>query len=675
MHVGIQLFAPEGYGQLSKGETYHFLANDSKRGRVMLVHFTGWNGSKPGASLLVLNRGAFERGLADGDILAAPTQYTLPPWLRMLEGVNLDLLDLERLGAQKLHRDRVDERVSAISGALMDMDTIFSAPEPLREIHAHARACRPRQNESRFRLWLLTYLTFGCNAWALLPPFCRIGHWARLEYSGVKFGRPNLALGKKYGYPTTPELIEMMKQGYLEYCGLGVSLTKVYRKTMSYIFGCHSAKGANGIKHYFHPNGSPFPTFDQFRYRIHQAFGLETVQLTLYGRTRHRTKVAPSKGRFSEEVTNLLERVEADGYYTKEHPRGFIEGTALPALCVVVGRDVLSGMKVGIGFAFGKERHSAYRMMLFSMVVGKQFFCRLFGIDIAEEEWPCQGLHPYFRVDRGPGAKADLIEDLEQRFPIKDIAPSYEAQSKATVEASHPRATKIEGEPTYICSHFTPVELARREIYELLKHNHTADISERIPADPDMIDIPPSPVGLWNYYDSLMRTNAQPMALADAIRTFLTATKFTVRHDGVWLKGQRYDSAELRGCGILDRVARNNSLKISGYTLDLCVRHVWVEIDAKLLMLDAQMKLRDDDQILYVSLAELDQWRVQRRKIDSEFRIHQQAAASDYEQRFNDDTGKEWDAGRRVRGRPRKDETNRQEIREASRQTAHLRGS
>ncbi|MFH1819268.1 MAG: transposase [Pseudomonadota bacterium] len=673
MHIGTQLVAPEGYEQLSKGETYHFLS--SKQGRTMLVHFTGWNGSEPGASLLVLNQGSFELGRAGQHIVPAPTQYTLPPWLRLLEGVDLNLLDLERPGAQKPHRDRVDERVSIISGALKDVDVIFSAPEPLREIHALARACRPAQNESRFRLWFLTYLAFGCNAWALLPPFCRIGHWPRLEHSGVKFGRTNLAHGRKYGHPSTPEMIEMMKQGYLKYGGPGVSMTKIYQKTMLYIFGCRSAEGANGAKLYFHPEGSPFPTFEQFRYRIHQAFGLEAVQRTLYGQTRHRARLAASKGKFSEEVENLLERVESDGYYTNERPRGFIEGTSLPALCVVVGRDVLSGMKTGIGFAFGKERHTAYRMMLFSMAVGKQFFCKLFGIGIAEGEWPCQGLPPYFRIDRGPGAKVDLIEDLEKRFAIKDMTPSWSGQSKATVESSHPRAIKIEGEPTYFRSDLTPVELARREIYKLLKYNHTADMSERIQPDPDMVDIQPSPIGLWNYYDSLMRTEAQPMTVADAVRTFLTATTFTVKHDGVWLKGQRYDSAELRDCGILERVARNNSLKISGFTLDLCVRHVWVEVDAKLLMLDAQMKVRGDDQTLYLSVADLDQWGEQRSKINAVFREHQHATASDYMLRFHDDTGKEWDAGKRLRGRPRKDETNRQEIQEASRQTAHRRGS
>lgn len=675
MQVGIQLIAPEGYGPLCKGETYHFLRNDPKQGRAMLVHLSGLELSKPDANLLILDQGTFESGVTNGHIVVASSQYTLPPWLRMLEGFDLDLLDLRRSRAKKPHRERVDERLSRISGALKDVDTILSAPDPCHAIHAHARACRPAQNETRFRLCFLTYLAFGRNVWALIPPYCRIGHWLRPDLPRVKYGRRNLAYGGNYGHPCTPEMIEKIKTGYLRHSGLGVKLIDIYRKTVSSLFGCRSATGTNGMQFYYQPNGAPFPTFEQFRYRIRLAFGQELIQRTLYGQVRHRARLASSKGKFSEEVSNLLERFEADGYYTEEHPRGFIEGTALPALCVVTGRDMLSGMKIGIGFTLGNERSSAYRMMLFSMAVGKVYFCKLFGIDISEDEWPCQGLPPYYRVDRGPGSKTDLIDDLQRRFPIKDTAPAWSGQSKANVEASHPRAIKTEGAPAFTASSLTPVELARREIYSLLKYNHTADMSQRFQPDLDMIDVQPSPIGLWNYYDNLMRTDAQPMPLEEAARAFLTPTMFDVRHDGVWLRGQRFDSVALRASGILERVARNRPLKVSGYTLDLCVRHAWVEIDGKLLLLDARLKIRGDDQILYVSMAELDQWDAQRRKVASAFRIHQHAAASGYEGRFKDDTGKDWDAGERRPGRPCKDETNRQETQEARRQTAHLRGS
>lgn len=675
MHIGIQLTAAEGYRQLLQNETYHFLRNDLKKGRIQLVHFSGAGMGKPEATLFSMYVGHFENGIHNGHITIAEKQTTLPPWLDRLEGINLAQLDVLRPNAQKSHQARVDERFLIIAEAVHNIDLIFRADNPTKEIHRYARSCHTHQNESRFRLWYLTYLCFGRNIWSLLPPFCRNGHWDRAKHPETKFGRPSLAHGPGYGHAMTPEMVESSIKGYTKYCGLSVTLTVIYAKTMTYIFGCRVTQAASGMKAYVQPDGKPFPSYEQFRYRIKKEFGLEEIQKTLYGAARHRSRLAASKGSFSQEVANLMERVEADGYYLKERPRGFIEGSPLPPICIVRSRDVLSGLILGIGFSFGNERSNAYRMMLFSMAVGKKFFCSLFGIEITEEEWPSQGLPPYFRIDRGPGSKSDLIKDFEQRFPIRDLPPSWSGQSKATVESSHPRDTKLEGEPSYIQSDLTPVALARREIFRLLKDIHSADMSERIQPGSEMIMVEPTPCGIWNYYAGIFRTEAQPMAVEEAVRTFLAPTEFTVKHDGISFFHQKYDSRALRETGILESVARSTTLRVSGYILEFCVRHIWVEIDGCLLMLDAQLRIRDDEEVLYMSLPELDQWAARRRQIDSEFREHQHAVNSHYRQCFEDQTGMDWDAGKRKSGRPRKDATALQESREAAQYLSKRRTS
>lgn len=666
MHIGVQLTAAQGYRELMQGETYSFLKNDATSGRVHLVHFGGASMAKPQALLFNMPVGHFDDGVHNGHITVCKEQTSFPPWLDMLDGINPAYLDVLRPNAKKTHRSRVDERFFIIAEAIKNVDCILSARCPTQEIHRFARACRTPQNESRFRLWLLTYLCFGGNIWALLPPFCRIGHWDHSTHSNTKLGRPSVAHGPGYGHPMTPEMAQRCIEGYEKYRGLGITLTTIFQKTMLYVFGCRTTTSSSGMKSFMHPEGKPYPSYEQFRYQIQKTFGLEQVQKTLYGATRHRTRLASSQGSFSQQVANLMEQIEADGYYLKERPRGFIEGSTLPPICVVRGRELVSGMLVGIGFSFGKERNSAYRMMLFSMVVGKKFFCSLFGIEISDEEWPSQGLPPFLRVDRGPGAKNDLIKDFEQRFPIRDLPPSWSGQSKATVESSHPRDIKPEGEPTYVQSELSPVSLAIREIYRTLQFNHSADMSDRIQPSSEMAMVHPTPAGIWNYYEGLFRTEAQPMALEDAVRTFLTATEFTVKHDGIWLRSQRYDSTALRETGILDRVARSTSVTVSGFILDFCIRHIWIEIDGRLLMLDAQLKIRDDENVLYMSLSELDQWHQNRSKINSEFREHQHAAKAGYRKRFEEQTGMAWDAGSRKSGKPAKDATARQEAREAA---------
>ena len=178
----------------------------------------------------------------------------------------------------------------------------------------------------------------------------------------------------------SPELIEKCIKSYLKRAKLGKHMTKIYEEAMIGDFGCRVVTNSSGMKAYCHPKGEPFPTYWQFRYRVHLEIGVDAVLKTLYGMARHRNRIASSRGRYSEEVANLMERIEADGYYIKERPKGYVDGTTLPPMCVVVSRDVLSGKKLGIGFSFGAERATAYRMMLFCMAVPKDYFCRLFGV-------------------------------------------------------------------------------------------------------------------------------------------------------------------------------------------------------------------------------------------------------------------------------------------------------
>lgn len=673
MHIGTQILAPEGWHQMPKGIIFYFLKSDAKRDRTLLINFeAGDKYMAHKAHLIVMYRKVFEEGAGSENIIAHEKQSSLPPWLNTLEGVDLSQIDNFRPNAKILHRTRVENRFLYIAPTVRDFDSILTADDPEAEINRRAKLCIPAQNETRFRLWVLTYLCFGQDMWMLLPSFHEIGHWDRYNHPNKKFGAPSIAFGTSYGNGSSQELTERCIKSYLKRAKLGKHMTDIYDEAMLEDFHCISVVSPSGLKYYAPKNGYPFPTYWQFIYRVRNAIGIEGIQKTLYGEVRHRAKIAASKGSFSEEVANLMERVEADGYYTKERPKGYVEGTSLPPLCVVIGRDVLSGKKLGIGFSFGSERGTAYRMMLFCMAVPKEYFCKIFGIPLVHGEWLNEGLPGHFSIDRGPGARKNLIDELEKRFPIKDLAPSWMGQSKATVESSHPRDVKTEGQPTYLQSNFTPIELAKREIMRLIQYNNTANMEDRLDPDSELAWVPPSPIGLWNHYDKLFRNDSMPMSIAEAVRTFLTPVEFSLRDDGVWLDQRKYYSEELQAAGILDRVARSREVgaKISGYILDMCIRHVWIEVDGRILLLGAQLRIRGDEETLYISIEEKEQWDEARSKIKSAFAVHQHAASSEYMYRFKENTGKPWDSAKRRPGKPKRDATSRQEEAEARQATS-----
>lgn len=656
MIAGDILEAPDGWGILSRGVEYRFLRNDGVDKLAYLVQFDSPHKGPVNAVLLSMPSRKFEDGIASGAIVSTSDQCHLPPWLKELEGVDFALLDEIYRKAKIPKSQRVENRFLHIANAVHDYRKILSSPHPEKDINRYARACSPAQNEKRFRLWFLTYLCFGQNIWSLMPPFHRSGHWDRTLFPETKFGPPSLAFGKHYGNGCSKELIERICEGYRRRAKLGAHMSKIYQRTVIEDFRCEVVKNDKGIKVFFHPEGHSFPTYWQFRYRVMLRFGREVVQKMLYGSVRYRTRIARSKGRFSEEVANLMERVEADGYYVKERPQPYVDNASLPPLCVVVGRDVLSGKKLGIGFSFGAERATAYRMMLFSMAVPKDYFCELFGIPYATGEWENQGLPPHFAIDRGPGARKDLAQAIEARFPIRDMAPSWSGQSKATIESSHPRDVHFEGEPSYVQSSLTPVELARREIIRLMEFNNGSLMNDRIDPDRELAHVIPTPNGLWAHYDHLGRNDAQPISLDDAIRILLTPTEFELRDDGVYLEGRRYSSPALEA---LDEkrcssTPERPATRVCGYVLDMCIRYVWVEMKGQLLRLGAKLRIRGDEETFWMSLEELHQWGTSLRQVESAMRIHQHANTAEFRTRFETLTGKAWDAGQRRSGTPKR---------------------
>lgn len=665
MHRGTQLIAPEGCGVLRAGETYSFLRN--RNDHVLLVKFLGGRKIKPQAQLIQMLAVDFENGSDKRLIVPLAKQSALPPWLAEFESADLSQMDLLRLHATIQHASRVEDRLLCLAPALRDINEILSVPNPDSKLNEIARKCRPIQNETRYRLWFYTYVCFGQNAWVLLPPFHNAGHYDRFQYPDSKQGRNNKAFGKHYGHGCRMDVIEKCIQGWKKHSGLGQSMRKIFERTMISEFRCATTTTRLGTKDFIQPDGDAIPTYWQFRYRVIQKFGLATIHIVLYGEVRHRKRLAASKGLFSEAVANLIERVEADGYNTKELPKGFVEGSTLPALSVVIGRDVLSGLKLGIGFSFGAERTTAYRAMLFSMAVPKVFFCSLFGIKISPEDWPSVGLPGFLTLDRGPGASKRLTEGMLERLPIREIAPSWWAQSKATVESSHPRSTKTEGAPTYFQSDLTPVELAKQEIYRLLNYNNTADMSERFQPRGDLAFVPPSPIGLWEFYDRKGRNDAIPISIDDAVRAFLTPIELTVTEKGVWLHDQCYRSKRLIATGLLDKIKRSpkSAAKLTGYMFEMCTRYLWVELDHQLIMVEAKERNRDTDELLYLSYAEHEQWRDARATVNSAFRTHQMATTAATMQSFEADVGKRWEAGQLRKGKPKKGEVSKQEYAEA----------
>lgn len=688
MQMGSQLHAPDGFDVLCKGIVYHLLRNDPNKQRAILVSFcrkepnkkksSGKRGRKSDKShdstqdgprldslgtsiedysavLSFLSSFQFELGLDGGEILLCEEQRELPPWFGTLKIDDLRACDLRHTDRKVSHEARTSRLMTHLEPLVHNLDQVLSALLPDKLINAHARACQPVQHEGRFRTAFYAYLCFGCTTWALHYSFQSIGRWDRKNHRG-KLGRPSVQQGAQHGHGcTSQEMQDRIVEGYRKFSRSGVHLNTIYRRTVVEIFGCVPQKGPSGVMKFIHPAGLPFPSQDQFNYRISQVFPLKERQTHKLGQARVRNHLTHSIGRFTESVSSLMERTEQDGYQCKEVCKGYLPGSHLPPLLTVRIRCTASGIIAGVGFSVGAEKASAYRMALFCAAIDKVKFAQLFGLELTPQDWPSRGVSPHVINDRGPGStsKADGKEEAFQ-FIIKEGAPSYSGQSKATVETLHPKAVKNEGSPTYQETQKSIPQLAQQEILRAVRDNNATDVTDRLNHRSLIAGVLPNPVAIWNHLDSLGRSHAVNMRFEEAVRAYLTPIEVTVQDDAVYFRDARFASKALTESGVLQAAHDTGRFKLRGYALDVCVRHIWVDLGHQLIEVDAQLSIRDGDGQLYVSVVELEQIQQIRRDGKREHRQHRQAVHADLEMRLQNATGEKFDQATNKPGRSKR---------------------
>lgn len=698
MQTGTQLCAPEGFDVLRNGVVYHLLRSDAVRERVLLLEFRSKPirckgksraqvaGSSGGAEasasmasvvtgspdafrpvLHYLSRHRFEQGLDDGLIVPCESQEELPPWLSGLSIDELCRYAQPRPGRKKSHHDRIDRIVTHLWPLVQNLEQVLAAESPDAVINAHARSCDPIQHETRLRTAFYAYVCFGFSRWALHYAVHCIGRWDRMGHKR-KLGRPSRIHGAYHGYGTNdPEMIERILEGYRQFAGPGQHLSRIYRRTLTKVFGCVTQTDPSGRKSFVHPAGRPFPSLGQFAYRVAQEFPLEVRQIYKYGHERVRNRLTHSQGRFAESVGNLMERTEQDAYCCDQVAIGYLPGSHLPALWVVRIRCIASGMIVGIGFSIGSELAAAYRMALFCAAIDKVKFASLFGIELKPDDWPSIGISPHVINDRGPGstAKADPANAMFMPV-IKEAAPSYSGQSKASVETLHPKQVKLEGKPQYRETRLSIPQLAAQEILRAVADNHSTDVSDRLNNDALNDRVFPTPASLWNYLDRRGRNHAITMRFEEAVRANLDPIELTVRDDAVYFKDARFESDALKRSGALQKAHDLGRYTLPGYMMNACVRHLWVDLGTELVQVDAMLSIRDGQEQLYISVLEIEQLQQIRQDAKLELKTHRLAARSEYEAVFQAHSGEVFDQTTLKPGRSRRSKANsvkeRQEI-------------
>ncbi|MDO9569882.1 MAG: hypothetical protein Q7J58_10935 [Hydrogenophaga sp.] len=679
MFVGLQLEAPLGWGSFMAGTRYYFCGDRSDEVNgvsvptVLIACFLQsdkrWQSWR--VQLFMIPRQEFEEALTQSPpkLKQYARQYNLPPWLVEVDDVDFNQIDEHRQahagrdlengeGASICsYRKQVEGRLNKIAPALEVAIEILRAPDPLKKIYQVLKvdkACQPH----RVQLWFFAFVLHGENQWALKRPTHMIGRWLRSaeQHKGKKLGRPSLA-GTSFGWSTVG-MHDKIVGAYLKRCGPAITMRSIHRVALREEFGCTTVKDRDGVDTWVHPANQPFPSYGQFRFVVVQALGLEQVQTKIYGQDRMKAKAKVNQGNQTGQYASILEALQVDAYYVADRPRAMHSDDPSEPLVVAEAVCVTTGAVVGIGFSLGSETGEAYRSMLFCMAVQKDYVARLYGIPTDKLDWQIQGIGSAFTSDRGPAGHRKLAERLEQQFPIKTIAPSYDGQAKAPVETTHPKSTKLEGAPSYVLSDLNVMGMVKREICRAATKNHSKDISlhlsEQAIHDFHNARLVATPHHYWQYLCARMRTHARQISLEEAVRSFWSPVKLAVDRDGVKFKHRHYSSNALLESPLMKMVGLTKGLQVQAYMLSLVARIIWVDIGGRLMELEATTRVRVDDEDILVPLSQLAETEKLLREIQSRTRESAQAAVSRAEADFQEMTGVRWDAGQRKKGSPPK---------------------
>lgn len=664
-----QFTAPNGFATLQKGEVYHLLRSDPVRNRVILVAFTPTQRTR----LLILKREEFEDNL-DSKVCRAKEAKTLPPWLAVhgsLSALTKVMFDSAIATGQTNSDTETDaeecttngaqiaeERRIHIQGAVDNVQEILSAPNPNTELNRYARACDPRQNETRFRTWFYVYLAFGHNAAVLYPAFHNRGRYDRGDPKYVKpFGAPGAGGAHARSKMTTAEQAKTMLEAFDKATKLNKTRDEIYDQVLRESYGC-CVEEIGGIANYFHPAGEPFPTRDQFWYRCEMDRGGRIgIKKLTRGEETVRNEDAPSRGHYSMGSTNIMERVHLDVEHTEERPLSYLGTEVKPRVSICIVRDALDGYGLGIGGGNGAEDGQIYLEALFCAAIPKTLFCRMIGYPLKDGEWDSEGLPTWAITDRGPGGRQTLLDRIQKMGIARTITPTQSPQSNSPSEGKNSRRPKIAGIPVEEVGSLTAIGLMQKAVAILIRENRSSKALDHA-SNGQIMRGQVTPEAIHLDMQRRGRSDARYVSVEEAVRMFLQPIEVKYRDGLLYLHNRPFGGAAWQKC--LEQYPRGlRTSVLSGYALTLATRHIFVEVGSELVMVDALTRYRDGDEELYLSLDQLAEVGRAAAKAETARRNRRPAEIGLAKSKFKDRTGKTMDT-KTVRGARRGNGSNKE---------------
>jgi hypothetical protein len=271
-------------------------------------------------------------------------------------------------------------------------------------------------------------------------------------------------------------------------------------------------------------NPSKYMSYDQFRYHFNRKVNHEFFTELKKSVKQAYNDNSRKRGIAQQQSVGPSDVYEIDSTTLNMYVVSRIHSDTLKVSTRVLGRpylyfvvDVYSGMIVGYCITFSRNSMAAKRA-LFNAFTNKVKHCQRYGIQISEEDWPCNQVCIRLLCDRGGEYFKGLFTDaLQEDLGWEGITytPAYLSRGKGTVEVNFNAADgfiiqrlpgRVKPNPAKDAVHpsnfarVTIDELNRLVIQSVLSFNRTRINFNRLNSFDVQNGLEPTPINIWNEY-------------------------------------------------------------------------------------------------------------------------------------------------------------------------------
>ena len=422
----------------------------------------------------------------------------------------------------------------------------------------------------------------------------RPGPYSKLERHEARQARR--AAPRKLGRPVSRTDRRNFEFAYVEYI-LGKKLKHrfAYRLMLRELYNKGYTLNQRGEKVPEMPPVAELPTYRQFRYGIQELIKPAEHAKALLGLREFNLKLRAALGAASRLALAclghfLIDAWIADVWLVDRYDRSLPVGK--PTVYIV--QDVLSRMIVGLEVTLSHPSIAGAKRAFANTFTNKVEYCRRYGIEITEDEWPCQHEPDVVSADRGDilgprggiivrkfGARlsntapyrADWKGLLEGLFKIlKDKIFEQQLPGRSIPKKRGGKDYRLDA--TYDIRQFTQIM-----IHLVLAYNIKLQSSYK--RDKDMLarKVHPRPVVLWRFLIQHRAGRMRRNSSASTIINLLSSGVAVASQDGILFRGFRYTCELAISEQWFERAAQHGrfQLKVSYDPDYLGVIWIWVK--------------------------------------------------------------------------------------------------